>query len=310
VTTTRRFLQRALPVVVTAVSLGWVGTRFDMGAVAAALTPRVFWVLLPALFLYGCATLVLESSSILCLLNRRPERFDAWTAARIKSASYLLAIVNYALGGAALTVLLARRAELGMGKAAGVVILIAFTDLAVVLTLGAAGLLGQSNALALHGGLVALAAATGLSGFGLLRYPGSLGPLERLRSFAVFDALRDASLGQLSRLVALRAIFSLCFIGVAASAFAAFDVSVEPSLLVGGVMALALIGAIPIAVSGLGPGQVAAVAIFRGAAPPETLLALSLILSAGLIGLRAAMGLVFARELTREALEQTREKPA
>ena len=195
-TPTRRLLQRTLPVVVTAVSLGWVGTRFDMGAVAAALTPRVFWVLLPALFLYGCATLVLESSSILCLLNRRPERFDAWTAARIKSASYLLAIVNYALGGAALTVLLARRAELGMGKAAGVVILISFTDLAVVLTLGAAGLLGQSSALALHGGLVALAAAAGLSSFALLRFPGSLGPLERLRSFAVFDALRDASFGQ------------------------------------------------------------------------------------------------------------------
>ena len=61
---------------------------------------------------------------------------------------------------------------------------------------------------------------------------------------------------------------------------------------------------------GSSPWKVAAVAIFRGAAPPETLLALSLVLSAGLIGLRAAMGLVFARELTKEALEQTREKPA
>jgi uncharacterized membrane protein YbhN (UPF0104 family) len=310
VTPTRRFLQRALPAVVTATSLGWVATKFDMSAVAAALTPRVFWTLLPALFLYGVATLLLESNSILVLLTRRPEQFGAWTAARIKCASYLLAIVNYALGGAALTVLLARRAELGMGKAAGVVLLISFTDLAVVLTLGAAGLLGQSDTLALHGGLVALGAVMGLSGFALLRYPGSLGRLERLRSLSVFDALRDASFRQLSRLVALRAIFSVCFIGVAAAAFAAFDVSVDPFLLVGGVMALALIGAIPIAVSGLGPGQVAAVAIFRGTAPPETLLALSLVLSAGLIGLRAAMGLIFAREFTKEALEQTREKPA
>jgi len=310
VTTTRRFLQRALPVVVTAGSLGWVATRFDMGAVAAALTPRVFWILLPALALYGVMTLLLESASILGLLDRRPESFGAWTAARIKSASYLLAIVNYALGGAALTLLLARRAELGMGRAAGVVILIAFTDLAVVLSLGALGLLGQSNALALHGGLVALGALTGLGGFALLRFPGSLGPLERLRSLTIFDALRHASLHQLLRLAALRFIFSLCFIGVAAAAFAAFEVSVAPGLLVGGVMALALIGAIPIAVSGLGPGQVAAIAIFRDTAPPETLLAVSLILSAGLIALRAAMGLLFAREFTREALEKTLEKPA
>lgn len=273
-----------------------------MRAVADALTPRVFSILLPALLAYGCATLVLESSSILGLLDRRPAEFGAWTAARIKSASYLLATLNYALGGAALTLLLSRRAELGMGKAAGVVLLISFTDLAVVLTLGALGLLGQSNDLALHGGLVVLAAVAGLSGFALIRYPGSLGRLERLRSLTVFDALRHASLKQLARLVMLRAIFSVCFIGVAASAFVAFEVNVDPGLLIGGVMALALIGAIPIAVSGLGPGQVAAVAIFSGTAPPEILLALSLVLSAGLIALRASMGLIFAREFTREAL--------
>ena len=35
-TATHRTLQRALPVVVTAVSLGWVGLSFDMGAVADA----------------------------------------------------------------------------------------------------------------------------------------------------------------------------------------------------------------------------------------------------------------------------------
>ena len=151
---------------------------------------------------------------------------------------------------------------------------------------------------------------TGLGGIALLRYPGSLGPLERLRSLTIFDALRGASLAQLLRLAALRAVFSVCFIGVAASAFVAFEVSVEPALLVGGVMALALVGAAPIAVSGIGPGQVAAVAIFRGTAPPETLIALSLVLSAGLIALRAALGLLFAREFTKEALEQTRQDPA
>ena len=75
-------------------------------------------------------------------------------------------------------------------------------------------------------------------------------------------------------------------------------------------MALALVGAVPIAVSGLGPGQVAALAIFRGTAPPETLIALSLVLSAGLIALRAGMGLFFAREFTREALRDSIEETA
>ena len=50
-TPTRRFLQRALPVVVTGLSLGWVALNFDMRAVGQALTPRVFAILLPALLL-------------------------------------------------------------------------------------------------------------------------------------------------------------------------------------------------------------------------------------------------------------------
>lgn len=305
---TRRFLQRALPALVTALSLGWVFTSFDMTQVGAALTPRVLWVLVPALFVYGAITLLIESLSILSLLEHRPSEFRGMTAARIKSASYLLQIVNYALGGAALTLLLSRRAEIGTGQAASIVLLIAVTDLSVVLTLGALGLLGQSNAIALHGGLAAGAAALGLAGFAVLRSPRSLGPLDRVRDFAVFDAIRHTPLPRIARLLGLRVVFSACFIGVAAAAFDAFQVSVEPALLVGGVMTLALIGAIPIAVSGLGPGQVAAVAIFSSCAPPETLIALSLVLSAGLIALRAAMGLIFAREFTREALRDSSEE--
>ena len=53
--------------------------------------------------------------------------------------------------------------------------------------------------------------------------------------------------------------------------------------------------------------EVAAVlAVFQNLADKETLLALSLVLSAGMIALRVLMGLVFAREFTREALEETR----
>ncbi len=307
---TRHLLQRALPALVTAASLGWVFTSFDMAAVAATLTPRVLWVLLPSLIVYGAITLVIEAHSILGLLEEPPSGFRAMTAARIKSASYLIQIVNYALGGAALTLLLSRRAEISLARAAGTVLVIAVTDLSVVLTLGALGLLGQSSSLALHGGLAAGAGVVGVIGFGLLRTPRSLGPLDHLRDLPVFDAIRRTPLGRLGRLLGLRILFSTTFIGVAASAFVAFDVQVPLPMLVGGVMTLALIGALPIAVSGLGPGQVAAVAIFRGTAPPETLIAVSLVLSAGLIALRAAMGLLFAREFTREALEEARAEPA
>jgi hypothetical protein len=67
-----------------------------------------------------------------------------------------------------------------------------------------------------------------------------------------------------------------------------------------------VVSALPIAVAGLGTGQVAVVAVFGHLADDEKLLALSLVLTAGLLALRAAMGLTMAREFTREALEESR----
>ena len=67
------------------------------------------------------------------------------------------------------------------------------------------------------------------------------------------------------------------------------------------------VSALPIAVAGLGTGQAAFLVAFRGVAPPETLLALSLALSTGMIAVRGTMGLVFAREFAREAAADARE---
>ena len=71
-------------------------------------------------------------------------------------------------------------------------------------------------------------------------------------------------------------------------------------------MIVALVAALPIAVAGLGTSQAAFVYLFADIAPAERLLAMSLVLSFGIISLRAAMGLCFARELTREALQDAR----
>jgi hypothetical protein len=70
------------------------------------------------------------------------------------------------------------------------------------------------------------------------------------------------------------------------------------------------VGALPIAVAGLGTVQIAIIEVFGHLADKETLLALSLVLTAGMIVLRAGMGLVMAREFTREVLEETRATEA
>jgi hypothetical protein len=302
----RKALQRLAPVVISALTLGWVAGHFDMRKVVEALSWDVALVMLPALLGYGAFTLLLEALSILRSIDAPSARLGLWTAARIKCASYLLAIVNYALGGAALTVLLRRRAGIGLGEAAGVVLLISMTDLLVVLGLGAsAAATVQAGTLTLKAGVVVLVGVGFFGGLLLLRVPASLGPLERIRSLSVFDALRKRPTRHLVELLAIRILFALCFIGVAGATFLAFDVPVPLGRLVLGMMILAVVGAIPWAVAGLGVGQLAAVVVFKDVAPDETLIALSLVLSAGMIGLRAGMGMLFAREFTREALEQT-----
>jgi hypothetical protein len=66
-----------------------------------------------------------------------------------------------------------------------------------------------------------------------------------------------------------------------------------------------VVAGVPIAVAGLGTSQAAFLFIFAEHAPQEMLLAQSLVLSAGMLALRGLMGLVFAREFTREALRET-----
>jgi uncharacterized membrane protein YbhN (UPF0104 family) len=304
----RAWVQRGLPAVVSLGALAWLLSTFDLRSLVAALDARVARVMLPALVLYGAATLVIEALSIRRLLEAPPPSFTIWMAARLKCASYLLAVINYTLGGAGLAVLLRQRTGLSLGESAGVVLLIALTDLGLTLTFGALGIVFAQAGVSvmLVGGLAVIAAGI-VFGVVIVRVPGSLGPIERIRSLAVFTTLRRTPLAQLLELILLRCLFSACFISIAGAAFVAFDVEIGISRLIGGMMALAIVGALPIAVSGLGTGQVAAVYLFGDLAPAETILAMSLVLSFGLLALRTLMGIVFAREFARHALSAAQE---
>ena len=61
-----------------------------------------------------------------------------------------------------------------------------------------------------------------------------------------------------------------------ATAFHAFDIAAPLSELVVGMLVVAVVAALPIAVAGLGTGNATFVLVFRDLADPETLLALSL----------------------------------
>jgi len=304
---TRKAFQRGLPIAVSGIVLVWLLARVDLSAVWTAIDARVAAIMIPSLLLFAFATLGIEACSIRRLVPDSRADFDLWSAARIKCASYLPGVIHYTLGVGGLAVLLRRRAALSLIDAVGIVLLIASTDLLIVLTAAAisAAEIGQFPA-GVRTGLVAFVVVGFFGGLALLRAPGSLGPLERVRSLAIFEGLRRLPTGRLIELLGLRALFSACFVAGCASAFIAFEVPAPPAQLIGGVMLVALVAALPIAVAGLGTSQAAFVYLFSDVAPAERLLAMSLVLSFGIVLVRATMGLVFARELTREALVEAR----
>jgi len=102
--------------------------------------------------------------------------------------------------------------------------------------------------------------------------------------------------------VAIVASFAL-ITGVALRIFA---VPVPVGDVVVGAFFVALVAALPIAVAGLGTGQLAFVELFGAWAAAETLLACHLTLSLLLIALRGGAGLLFAGEFSREALAAAR----
>ena len=101
-------------------------------------------------------------------------------------------------------------------------------------------------------------------GLAVLRAPFSLGPLERLRELEIFQVLRTAPLSVLIKLAGLRIAFVLVFVGM--GRWGALGVQDPRASRRDGSSACPpsrLVGALPIAVAGLGTVQVAAVELFE-----------------------------------------------
>jgi uncharacterized membrane protein YbhN (UPF0104 family) len=304
VRTSARAARALLPVAISAILLTLLARQIDFGAALATITKRSLLLLAPALLAYIALSLWLEAISLVRVLPDAGGRLDMATAARIKAASYTFGLVHYALGAAALVVLLRRKGLLPMAEAAGVVMLISAFDGLALLGIAAFGSAFTSHAPALRAGLVAALLTAAPIAIFALRTERSLGPLDRLRDLRLLRTLREMSSARLVELLALRMLFVVVFIGLGGAALAAFDVRPSLADLIVGFTLLSLVSLLPIAVAGLGTGQVAFVYLFRNYADAETLLAASLALSAGTILLRVLLAATFAREFSREALAE------
>ena len=301
----RERLKQGLPFAVSLGILGGLLARFDLGAVLAAFEPRTALGLAGALAIYGIVSLALEALA----LTRLPvgAGLALGVSVRIKAASCLLAAVHFTVGLGALSVLLRRPTGLDVGRSAGAVLMLSALDLGVLIGLSALGsVLFETRAPALPPGLTAAVAAGGVLACVLLRAPLRLPGIEAFRSWSVLSLLAEVPLARLSELAFWRALFCTSFVVLVGAALYVFGVRVPAGDLVVGVLVASLVSSLPIAVAGLGRGQAVFLYVFRGHAPAETLLACSLALSIGLIGMRALMGALFAREYAREAAALSR----
>jgi hypothetical protein len=304
----KRTVKWLLPVGVSAAAFVLLLSRIDVGEALRLVDARVAAVVVPAILLYGAVSLWIEGQSLSRLAASSSSILGRWTCARMKAASYPLGILNYALGAGGLMYLLRRRGSLGIAEAAGIVMLIAFFDLGLLLLLSALGVtLLSTQDVDLKAGVIGTGVIGIAGGFSFLRAKMSMGPLDRIRDLEIFRVTRETPADRLVVLALLRLGFVASFVALCGAALAAFDVWVPLGDLVVGVAAVTLVASLPIAVAGLGTGQVAFVFMFRDWGSPEILLASNLALTAGLILMRSSIGLIFAREFTREALASARE---
>jgi uncharacterized membrane protein YbhN (UPF0104 family) len=300
-----------MPIVVSVALLALLLRHIDFGEALDAITRRSLLLLAPALLAYTTLSLWLDAYSLVRVVPGAGGEIDTATAARIKAASYSFGLLHYALGAAALVVLVRRKGLLPAAEAAGVVMLISAFDLLSLLGVTAVGsALFANEAIGLRGGLVAALLAAAPVGLAVLRMERSLGPLDWLRELRVMRSVREMPGPRLVELLALRTLFVTVFIGLGGATLAAFGVYPPLGDIVVGFSVIALISALPIAVAGLGTGQLAFVYLFRTSADAATLVAASLALSVGIIVLRVALAGLFAREYAREALAETQDVPA
>ncbi|MCR9095878.1 MAG: hypothetical protein NXI30_16780 [bacterium] len=305
-----RIARTAVPSVVSVALLAWVLDRIDIRLALDHVTVEVLLRFFPTLVLFTAVGVAIEAHSLHRVVAGRPEEaapLPRRVAARLKAACYLIGVLNHLIGAGGLALLVSRRTGASFAVASGMVLLLALLDVGAVLTsIVLGGSLLQVDDVGLRLGGVAVLVAMVVAGFAFLRAPVDLGPLEVVRELPLFDAARLVPLPLLLELALVRLCMLVCFASLVGGLFLAFDVEITLLELVFGIGVMLAVAALPLAIAGIGTGQVVFVAVFRDLARDAELLAMSIVLTTSIIVTRALLGLLFAPEFTREAIAATR----
>jgi hypothetical protein len=267
----------------------------DTRAVVESMQHAHLYRFVPLIVLFVLLWFLIESANLSDLLGCfglcRP--FREVLAAR--AFTYLLMVLNYGLGVAAMALYIRGRSRTGLGRASSIMLFYTHAEMLALcaLTLAGAPWAHGDPVLATVGTLAAgyLAAAVLMYRFG--RHPPVWLP-ARIREAALLSCFRTAGLPTLLRLAIGRAFYFASFVFFFHSALPAFGIDVPLSVLLVTVPAIFLVGNLPVTAAGVGTIQAAMLAFFSTYGPAAAVLAFSICYSAALILLRLMLGAIAA----------------
>ncbi len=262
-------LRRWLPLVGTAVLLGYLGYTTDIDGIRAAFARADLGAALGILVAATLVTWVVDSGCLVWLVGRTlghrgtPGGGTLREILPLKAASYVLNIVNYNAATLGMAWVVSRRKGVSFLESAAALAVLSYVDLVALATLVVAGLqlapevLGaQPELVARLQVLVLVVFAAALVLLLVLQSPLKVGPLERVRALSVFRPLaalrpRDMLVG-----VTLRGGFVLLYVAANYGMMWAFGMTPRLGALLVLVPVLTVVGVVPLSVSGIGTTQI------------------------------------------------------
>jgi hypothetical protein len=264
----RQVLARWGPWVVAAAILGYLLATTPVAEVADAVAATSLWRLALLAAVFVLAVLVADGLAVWLAVRAGVGAglVRARDAIGVRGASYLLALLSYGAGQGGIVYLLRQHCRVPVAAGAGAVLLASGALLAVVAAAVAAGLV--AGAVPERPALPLVAAAV-LAAVPIYAAVVWLRPAVLVRR-AFLRPLFTAGLAGAAQVAAARAVHLGVLVAGHFLAMRLFGIHLPPEAALARLPVLFFIASLPIAPSGLGTTQAAAVALFAPYAPGET----------------------------------------
>ena len=215
-------------------------------------------------------------------------------AAKARAVTYLVGILNYAAGSAAMALFFKRRFGVGIVQGGASLLLLMLVDLGLVtlaVLVGGSQLPESASDLRPWINLVGAAFVLGaVAHLVFWRATWSWGPLEKLRQLPQLQGFRDATLRDYVTIGLIRAPITAIYIAMHALTLMAFAIHIPFAKLLVYVPIQMLVAVIPVAPSGLGTVQLAQEFLYGAYVEPDVLRAYGLALAVGFLLPRMILG--------------------